>query len=196
MKLPTRNKLIALLAVLTITGAACGSTSTSEESQDQQGSELPTLEQTIDGQVGDAVSDSSGQKPPIEVEEAFDRYSECMAEFGVPVSLSGGGGAALPEDPDDTGLEPITPEKMAEAQAQCEPILDDAFGGFDASPEQKAEQADTMLFMERCMQDQGIEVDIQGNRMGFKPGVDMSKVSAAMEHCQAEADQARNGDDR
>jgi len=193
------HKLTSVLAVVVLAAAGCGSSDESLEASDgqesgkQDSSELATLE-TTPVETGDESQPATTAR--IDPDEAFARFEACMADHGVNVSVGGARGAALPEAPDPADEKPTTRQDVEAAQAECQPILNDAFGGFELSPDQQAEQSDMMLVMQRCLADRGVEVEVAGNRISPKPGTDPQEMAEAMGHCQAAVNDASNGSDQ
>jgi hypothetical protein len=133
----------------------------------------------------DSASDPSTSE--VDPEEAFARFEACMADHGVMVSFGAGGAEVPGEVSDNRQTEAVTPERMEEAQRECDPILQEAFGSFDLDPEQEAEMADQMLALQLCLADEGYDIEINDNM--FNPGqVDMEEFGAALDRCSQEVD--------
>lgn len=173
-----RTRLGALAIAAGLLFAACGNGTVDEASQ----GELASIASST---TAPATADTPSA--PVDQDEAFARFSACMAEHGVAVNFGTGGGAPVPgETPDDVSSDPISPEKVEEADAECSPILEESFGSFDLDPEQEAEMADQMLSLQLCLADEGYEIEINGN--GFSPGQvsDMDEFNAALDQCGRE----------
>lgn len=173
-----RTRLGALAIAAGLLFAACSNGTVNEASE----AEIASIaSSTTVPATADAPS------APVDEDEAFARFSACMAEHGVSIIIGTGGGAPVPgETPDDVSTEPISPEKVEEAHAECSPILEESFGSFDLAPAQEAEMADQMLSLQLCLADEGYEIEINGN--GFSPGQvsDMDEFSAALDQCSRE----------
>ncbi len=180
MKTKSAQRLAALATVLLL-AAGCGSSSESGSE------ELPTL--TDEAAAASSASDTE-EVSEADQEKAFAEFEACMTEYGVDVSFSAGGGSVeVPgeQDAPTDGFENMTPEKMEEASAACDPILEDAFGSFELSPEQEAEQADMMLEMQQCLAEEGFEIDLTGNSFALPANVDPTELDAAMTKCNGQA---------
>ena len=126
--------------------------------------------------------DDSGRDP---LADAFFEFAQCMRDNGLDdwpdpmtdddggVDFDPGGGEAY--DLDDPGV--------AEATAECEPIIEEAEsagGGPSLTPEQQAELQDQALTMAQCMRGRGWdfpdpEVSVDGSTVGIAigPGSDL-----------------------
>jgi hypothetical protein len=148
-----------------------------------------TSQATSDSGVGpNDDTDANETDEMVDPEEAFARFEACMKDQGVDV-LGGIAGADVPiddltEDPDGAP----SFEDIEAAQAECEPILDEAFGSFDLSPEQEAEQADQLFAVQRCLSDQGFEIDVSGNQLSVEQLEDMAAFDSALEKCSQDAE--------
>ena len=183
MPLTTKRLFLAVVVLLAFFATACRSVDTSAGED-----ELPSLEDsTQDPSVG---SSESGDDARVDPDEAFARFEACMADRGVEIQMAGvGGGAELPDPDFDPGsLAEFSPEDFAAAQEECDPILDDAFGGFHMDPDQEAEFADMMLELERCLVDAGFEIEMGSAGDFALPGdTDFEAFDAAMEQCDEAA---------
>jgi hypothetical protein len=156
-----RWKLAALgaVALLTVTTAACGSSSdgTKVASIDDKGSE--SAEDGGGGQGG------SGEQ--VDFEDAMLEYAQCMRDNGVDmpdptfsedgkgaIAIQGrtaGAGAGAGPDPSSADFE--------EAAEVCDPIMEDARSNMpQPSPEEKAEMQDEMLAFTACMREHGVDM--------------------------------------
>ncbi len=164
--------------------SACGS------GTDDAASEPELAAIAAPGETREPTDDASepSAAPEVDPEEAFARFGACMAEYGVTV-VSGTGGAAVPGDaPGDLPTEPVTAEKLEEAQRECDPILEEAFGSFDLHPEQDVELADQMLALQLCLADEGFDIDLSGNSFSMDQSqIDMAGFDAAFNRCNQEA---------
>lgn len=178
---------------LTLLVGACGSSSETDSAE----SELPTLETSDDGKpdaaAGEESTGSEGEAVASEVdpEEAMARYEACMADLGfeIQTGVAGGVGATLedvePSQPaEGVSIDDLNIEDFEAAEAECGAILDEAFGEFELSPEQEAEMADQMLAMQRCLADEGFEIDMQDNGFELTPDIDFEEFDAALQRCQ------------
>ncbi len=131
---------LAAVSALTLLLAACG------EGEDAAAN-LPAVPGST-AQAAEAATATS--EPSISQEEAdaaWAEYESCMAEYGVDVSGLEDGAVFSEEEA----------EAMAEAEAECDPILDEAFGEFELSPEEEAELRDLELAFAECMRENGVE---------------------------------------
>lgn len=169
---------LGVVAVLLV--ASCGSTS--ESGSD----ELPSLST----ETSTADADTETEPNEVDPDEAFAAFEACMAEYGIEMSISTGGDAVeVPGSEDAPGGDgtPPNPEAFEEAQAECDPILDEAFGSFEMSPEQEAEQADMMLSLQRCLADKGYEIELDGPGFQLPAEIDIDEFDTAMSECDTEA---------
>ena len=158
--------------------AACGGDGTST---------APTLPTVNAAEAGESATTTT--TAAIDPEEAFQQYSECMREQGIemPDPTSGGDGVI------SIGGEGIDFEAMDEAAAVCDPILEDAFGEFEMSPEQQAEMRDQELAFAKCMRDNDVDwPDPTGDISGavaieLPDNIDPETLNAAMEVCSKDA---------
>lgn len=167
----TRRGLIAASAALVLTLAACGSGEAEDASTG-----LPTGADAgaTSEQVDDSGSDDASDRPELseaDTEKVFAEYEKCMADNGITMQTAGDTeGAFSMENTSESGPSgeagdqfAAPPEDFEAAEEECNPILEDAFGSFEMSPEQEAEMADQMLDLQRCMADAGYELDLEGN---------------------------------
>lgn len=151
-------KKTALLAVMILAIAACGSGSNSEVASLDDTSVVETEQPTSDELDADA-------------EEAILSFSQCMRDNGVPefpdpeldgdgnFRVFGGGGP---------GALGVDQETIQAAQEECFPIIEGIvqnFVGRDFS-----ELEDTFLEFAECMRDQGIDMPDPDFSQGFGPG--------------------------
>ncbi len=190
----TRQRLAlasSALCTLTLLAACSGDnpdTASADVASLDEGS-TPTTTDTGDGD-GDAAS-------PEDREEAMLDFAECMRDHGVDMAdpqFGGdgeGGMIVLEENSADRG-------EVEEAQAACEPILEDAMGELQLDPEQEAEMREELLEFTECMRDHGIDMPdpvfgddgrvtmeaTPGERVG--PGAEDEAFRAASEACGRE----------
>lgn len=169
---------IALPCAMLFVVAACGSATA--------GTTSPTLPSISDqsteaeAAVGDEATTST--TAAIDPEEAMQQYAACMRENGVDMPDPGSDGSIMigGPDTDETSLDA--------AMAECDPILEDAFGDFEMSPEMEAEQRDMDLAFARCMRENGLEEwadpDSDGGMaITLDPDTDPDTVNAAVNVC-------------
>ena len=166
----------ALVVALLLTLAACGN-----ETGDSTTPTFPTLT----AESGDSPVTTTTE--PVDPEEAYQEYTACMASFGVELPDPDDGGGVISVG--DEGA--FDTETFDEASAECGPILDEAFGEFEMSPEQQAELMDQELAFAQCMRDNGLDwPDPSGNDNIFVElgdDIDPDVVNAAVETCMEES---------
>lgn len=205
-----RFRILAAVCSLLLFATACGSEAATDTA------ELPTIESSTT--VPDAAADSpdsdaatndtdtvSSDDPsdgePVDPEIAMAEYEKCMSDQGIEMEMAvmgaeGGSGFETLDAPidSDAGLDAptegitIDDEDFQAAEEVCGPILEDAFGSFEFTPEQEAEIADQMLELERCLADQGFEIDTDGGAFELDPDIDFEAFQSAMSACGNEAD--------
>lgn len=184
--------LFGLALAVTLTLGACGSGATSDDASGESASaDLPTLE--AGGGADAAAIREEGEDSEIseeDAEAAIAQYDKCMADFGIELDLgsAGGGGADVEstqfvEGADDGGAL-FDEDSFDEASETCDPILEDAFGDFELSPEQEAEMADQMLEMQKCLADAGFDIDMSEGAFELDPDVDFDEFENAMSQCE------------
>ena len=151
-------KKTALLVVMILAIAACGSDS---------GSEVASLEDTSAVETEEPTSDQLD----ADAEEAILAFSQCMRDNGVPefpdpeldadgnFRVFGGGGP---------GALGVDQETIQAAQEECFPLIEGViqnFVGRDIS-----ELEDTFLEFAECMREQGIDMPDPDFSQGFGPG--------------------------
>ncbi len=178
-------RLVGMLAAAALL-AACGG---GGDGDTADVASLSTAATAGEASTDDTTENSATGDP----EEAMLAYSECMREHGVempdpvPANASGDGGGAIALDVDPSG------EEFEEAHAECQPILDDAFGSIEQDPQAEAEMREQMLAYAECMRENGIDMPdpqfADGGRTvieaeGLEPGViDGDAFEAANEQC-------------
>lgn len=169
-------RAIICAGVLTLVLAACGGTSAEPTT--------PTLP-SLTEDAGDDAAATTTTTEAVDPEEAFQEYEACMRDHGIELpDMSDGGAVDIVEGGD------LDFEAFEAAGAECDPILEAAFGEFELSPEQEAEMMDQQLAFAQCMRDSGIDwpdPSSDGSMM-IELGDDMDPetVNAAMEVCAPE----------
>lgn len=175
--MPTR--LMILVGALLLTLAACGG--------DTADTTVPTLP-TLSDETTEAVPETTSTTEALDPEEAFQEYTECMREHGIDMPDPGSEDGMISiegssEDLDFSALD--------EAAAECDPILEAAFGEFELNPEQQAELMDQELAFAQCMRDTGVDWPDPdpngGNTIALPDDVDPETVDAAIGKCSEEA---------
>jgi len=124
---------------------------------------------------------------PIDPDLAFAEFQKCMEDNGVTVEMAGSGGATIetleniPADQVADGV--FEPEDFEAAEAECNEILEDAFGSFELSPEQEAEMADAELELQRCLSEAGFDIDMGGGSFMLSEEIDFEAFEDAMSGC-------------
>lgn len=169
-------RLLALMGAILLTLAACGGDS---------GTTAPTLASLSDTSA-EGPSDTTTTTVAVDPEVAFQEYAACMREHGVEMpdpGIEGDGGVIT------IGGEGFDLEAMEAASAECDPILESAFGEFEMSPEQEAEMRDQELAFAQCMRDNGVDwPDPTGDFGSGNIAIDLGDanpedVNAAMDVC-------------
>ncbi len=170
----------ALLAGATaILLASCGGGSS--------GGTTPTVLSLADQSDSTSASETT-TTAQVDPDEAFRQYTACMREQGIdmPDPTSDGGSFTVQGGEGDF-------EAYEEADKECAPILESAFGEFDLSPEQQAEFMDQELAFAQCMRDNGVDwpdPDPSGGlgTISLDIGdIDEETLNTAMEVCSEEA---------
>lgn len=169
-------RAIAFAGALTLVLAACGGTGADTTT--------PTLPTLTEESTADAAATTTTTEA-VDPEEAFQAYEACMRDHGIELpDMSEGGGVEIVEG--DT----LDLEAFEAAGAECDSILEAAFGEFELSPEQEAEMMDQQLAFAQCMRDNGIDWPdpSSDNSTMIELGDDMDPetVNAAMEVCAPE----------
>lgn len=152
-------------------------------------------EDTGQNSAEDAEQASDGE--PVDPEVAIADYEKCMADQGIEMQMvtgnvDGSGFESLDDtiitDPDELDgtnqASTFGSEDFEEAEKTCGPILEDAFGDFELSPEQEAEQADEMFELQKCLAAEGFDIDMGGG--SFELGgedFDFEAFEGAMTTC-------------
>ena len=144
---------------------------------------LPTLNEA----TTDEASATTSTTEAVDPEVAFQEYAACMQEHGIemPDPQTDGDSVGIVVEGD------FDPEAFEEATVECDPILEDAFGEFEMTPEMEAEMRDQELAFARCMRDNGVEEwpdpgTDSGNMIELGDDADPEKVDAAIEACSQE----------
>jgi len=177
----SRRWFIVLAATLAILAGACGSSSDPAAAP-----ELASIDEPADAAtVADGDEPDVAETPKaVDPEQAFAEFEACMADHGVTVAIGGPGGAPVDDlDPSSEPAQEVTPADLEAAEAECEPILDNAFASFDLSPEQEAERADELLEVQQCLAEAGFEIDMSGGRFQVPQDVDFDEFNIAMKDC-------------
>ena len=179
---PDRRWIIVLALAMAIFASACSSSTDTLAAP-----ELASIDEPDDAiaPTDDDDEPEDGEAPEeVDPEQAFAEFEACMAEYGVSVSFGDTGGAAVEElQPESEPDQEFSLEDIEAAQEECDPILESAFGSFDLSPEQEAEQADSMLELQQCMADAGFDIDMQGGAFEVPQDVDFDEFNAVMNDC-------------
>jgi hypothetical protein len=171
---------VALAGVLLLVVSACGGDTAGTTTPT-----LPTLNERTASEEGDATTTTTEAVDP---EEAFQEYNECMSEYGFDMPDPGSGNGGVISIEGDPEMDFTAHE---EAVAECDPILEAAFGEFELSPEQEAEMMDQELALAQCMRDNGVDwpdPDPSGNNMiELGDGIDPETINTAVDACMGDA---------
>jgi hypothetical protein len=150
---PTRRLAVVALVVAALLGTAtaCGSDDGAGDDDD-----VASLD---DGTGSDATTDdtTATSAAPEDIEDAVLAFAQCMRDHGVDMpdpQIDGEGGVAIAIEG-----KPGDEATMEEAQAACEPLMENARGDMDIDPEQRAEMQAEMLEFAECMREHGIDMD-------------------------------------
>lgn len=191
-------RTIAIPAMAVLALSACGA------NDDPADSGLPSLttDDATDAGTGNAGSPDAGApegSAERDPELAMAEFEKCMKDAGIDVQVGevGEGGASMGSEsfesqaPDRSSASPneASVEEFEAAAAECEQLLDGAFGTLeDLSPEERAEMADQQLRFERCMADNGFEIDSDDNgAFSLGPDIDFEEFEAAAAACGTES---------
>jgi hypothetical protein len=181
--------LVATLGLLAITAtmtlAACGGSSDSDD--------VASLgDQAADGsQASSDGGSTTGDEDPYEAALA---YARCMREHGVDIPDPGPNGEIrLTVGPNDN------PEKVEEAQAACQELMEDARPRL--TEEQQNVMQDGLLAFAKCMRDHGVDMPdpqfgkggivTQRARAGSNFDPNDPKFQEAQKACEPILDEAR-----
>lgn len=184
---PTRKSpnrwLLVLATTIAISTSACGSSADTSASSDLASIDEPS-DSSASGDTSEGDSEDAESTEAVDPDQAFAEFEACMAEYGVAIAIGGSGGAAVDAiKPDSDPSEAPTEEDLEAAGIACDPILEKAFGSFDASPEQEAEQADELLEMQQCLAEAGFEIDLSGGSFELSGDIDFDEFNVAMDNC-------------
>lgn len=168
-----RSRLAPLLVGTAMLFAACGSATDTADApgvaalpEATESAAAPDSESTDSNKTEDS---GDGETSDLSPEEAQLAFSQCLEEQGVDDPFGGDGGEAIGDnDEDGPGSAAIQFESeedfeaFEKAQEACSELLGDAFGEFEATPEQEAMMADAELKFNQCMSDKGFEVSEGG----------------------------------
>jgi ABC-type glycerol-3-phosphate transport system substrate-binding protein len=166
---------LTFAGALTLALAACGGDSAATTTPT-----LPTLTEEAAGEDSTTTTTVA-----VDPEEAFQDYTACMQEHGIEMPEPGDGEGVMAIGGDGLDI-----EAFEEAGAECDPILEAAFGEFELSPEQEAEMMDQQLAFAQCMRDNGVDwpdPSSDGSTMiELGDDTDPEQVNAAMQICSPE----------
>jgi hypothetical protein len=169
-------RAMALVGASMLLASACGGAAAESTTPT-----LPTLREEPA-----AAAEATTTTEAVDAEEALQDYTACMQEHGIELPDPGSTGAVI-----EVGGEDFDIESFDEAAAECDPILEAAFGEFELSPEQQAEMMDQELALAQCMRDNGVDwPDPNGDgnvTIELGDDVDPESVNAAMDVCMKEA---------
>lgn len=161
-----RRLLVAASTALLLAGLLAACSDGGEDSGDGDG--VASLDESDDGDDGadEAETSQAGGLDdinPAEIEEVELEFAQCMREEGVDFPDPGG---EIPQELyDDPNFE--------SASQACQPILDEAIGDIELTPEMREEMQETMLAFAECMREEGVDYpDPQIDDSGM-PGMEM-----------------------
>lgn len=169
---------LALLGALLVLLAACGSATA-----DSTSPTLPSInEQAAEEDATSGSEATTSTTQTVDPDEAMQEYATCMRENGVDMPDPGSDGAIMIGGPD------VDPANLDAAMAECDPILEAAFGDFEMSPEMEAEQRDLDLAFSRCMRENGVEewpdpASDGSMTIELGPDSDQETVDTAIDSC-------------
>ena len=147
------RRAVSALAVLGLLLTACGGGAGSEDGTADDVASLDSGAPTDD--TTDGSTESSA---PVDPDEAFLAYTECMREEGIDLpdpQVAGEDRMVMAAPAEDLDM---TSEEFEAAQAACEPLLQEAMGNFEVDPEMEAEAREEMLAFAECMREHGIDM--------------------------------------
>jgi hypothetical protein len=158
MRLPTTRPLHVVLGAIVAAGVltACGAGGGGDGGDGSSGDDVASL--------GDTPKDSAATDDTTETTEAMDpdeavlAFTECMREHGIDLpdpQATGGGDVVMGAAADDIDF---TSDEFKAAQAECEPLLQQARGEMTIDPEEEAEMREAMLAFTECMREHGIDL--------------------------------------
>jgi hypothetical protein len=150
-----RILVAAVLAALTLTGAACG-----DGDDNTDVASLDAGDHGAADDTGDRGGDGPDQPTDEEVEEAMLEFSQCMREHGIDMpdpDTSGGGGAVMIGPGSEDGAPDM--DEFEAADEACRHLIEDVMGTPQGmSPEEQAEMQDRMLEHTQCMREHGVDL--------------------------------------
>jgi len=172
-------RAIALAGALLLVLAACGG--------DTAESTTPTLPSLNEQAAGEERDTTTTTTEAVDPEDAMQEYAECMREHGIEMPDPGDAeGAVIAIE----GGEALDFEAFEEAGAECDTILEAAFGEFELSPEQEAEMMDQELAFAQCMRDNGVDwpdpTSDGSTVIELGDDADPETINAAMETCMGD----------
>lgn len=200
MDVNNRTRLAALccaLAVLTLAG--CGGSDTSASATE----DLPTLQSdaAADGADGstssnDAADGSKGDEE-VDPELAMAEFDKCMADHGISTGMAEGEGGGFTQSFETQVQDGAGPSEgdIDAALEECNELVGGIFQDIDdLSPEQQAEMADMNLEFEKCLQEKGIDIDMEdGGAFMLPDDIDMEDFEAAASECQPDPIRGEGG---
>ncbi len=217
-----RRLPIMIVAGLVLLAAACGTS----RAETTGVASLATDDNAANGSTSDDLLEVDAPEDP---DEAFAAYEECMEAEGIEfggsiasysvveglevdgyasgVTLEGSAEGGDPQQP-PLDLDDFDFEAFQDATQKCSPLLENAGGGYELSPEDRAAFDDAQLAFADCMAEQGIEVpdfsgatvtgaigvasasitlhppDPQGDTGFISPDFDFETFEAAASECQ------------
>jgi hypothetical protein len=157
MKLTPRRSAMSAAAITCVVGllAACGG------GDDSDSPDVASLDggTTAESSPDDTANDD--EVTEADREQALLDYAECMRDHGIDMpdpQITEEGGGVLIEQDAGPGMDPES-DKFQEADAACQPILEDAMGDVEVDPEQQAEMQEQLLEYAQCMRDHGIDME-------------------------------------
>lgn len=155
-----RTGAYSLLLALGLALAACGAGSDGELAAGDttpvadapttteaalSGSGLPSLSDEVQNAAADD-SDSMADDEPVDQDEAVELYVACLQTEGIDTDAV----EAMSIEDEEAYL---STREFLDANAVCEPILEEAFGDFELSPEMEAQLADRSAELAACGRD-------------------------------------------
>ena len=197
----TRRFRTGAIAVAMVLAAGCAA---GDGDDDAGAAELPTLQSgASDDEAADestSESDDSGgggargSDEEVDPEIAMAEYEQCMADQGIDLDFGEAVDGAvveefeIDEDAADGGADAAIAiddlDEFEAAAGECDQILEEAFGEFELTPEEEAEFADQMLELERCLSDEGFDIDMSGNAFELDEDIDFEAFEEAMRTCE------------
>lgn len=204
------HRLLAAICAVLLLGSACSSgadTATAElptladsteetadasSDDDAEGAEDTESDDATADDADGAADGSGGDDEEVDPEIAMAEYEKCMQDQGLDVQMAtaGEGSSSIETlepstDESDNGgsIEDFSIEDFEAAEEVCGPILEDAFGSFELTPEQEAEMADEMLELSRCMSEQGFDIELDQGVFELDEDIDFEAFENAMSTC-------------